>query len=120
MGFNEKDFYFNVFDLNILRILNHKFNKLMYLCDNFDINKINNLLINIIENSDFIINDDEKGEFSKKYSDMRDIDKLSEQIIASEEYINMIDYMNNNFELINEKYESLFRVCNAPFRFVCA
>jgi hypothetical protein len=77
----------------------------MYLCDNFDINKINNLLINIIENSDFLINDDEKGEFSKNYSDMRDDYKLSEKIIASEEYINMIDYMNYNFELIYEKYD---------------
>jgi hypothetical protein len=111
MGFHENEkfldeqFGINEYDLKTLRIINYRFNELMYLCDNFDINKINNLLINIIENSDFLINDDEKGEFSKNYSDMRDAYKLSEKIIASEEYINMIDYMNYNFELIYEKYD---------------
>ena len=104
MGFHDKDSSLNLYDLKTLRIIYYAFNELIYLCDNFDINKINNLLINIIENSDFLINDDEKGGLSNKYSDMRDDDKLSEHIIASEEYVNMIDYMNYNFELINEKY----------------
>ena len=103
MGFH-KDYYFNDRDLNTLRKLYYKFNELIYLCNNFDINSVNNFLINIIENNDFIIKDDKNGVMSNKYSDIRDSDKLSGDIIASDEYNNMINYMNYNFRIIYEKY----------------
>jgi hypothetical protein len=84
--------------------LYYKFNELIYLCDNFDINRINKFLINIIEYEDFHIIDDEFGEFSNGYSDIKDYTKLSQKITNNDEYETMINYMINNIDNINEKY----------------
>jgi hypothetical protein len=84
--------------------LYYKFNELIYLCDNFDINRINKFLINIIEYEDFHIIDDEFGEFSNGYSDIKDYTKLSQKITNNDEYETMINYMISNIENINSKY----------------
>ena len=88
-----------------LTSLYYNYNELIYLCDNFDINRINNFLINIIEYHDFYIDDGDKGELSNGYSDMSDFDKLSNIIIATDDYNNMIDYMNNNLKNLFIKHE---------------
>jgi hypothetical protein len=84
--------------------LYYKFNELIYLCDNFDINRINKFLINIIEYEDFHIIDDEFGEFSIGYSDIKNYTELSQKITNNDEYETMINYMINNIDKINEKY----------------
>jgi hypothetical protein len=108
MGFH-KDSLFNQRDLNTLRKLYYQFNELIYLCNSFDINSINKFLINIIENHDFIIKEDGIGELSNKYSDMSDFNKLSGDIIVSDEYNNMINYMNFNFRMMYTKYEKYLK-----------
>ena len=88
-----------------LLILYNKYTELIYLCDNFDINRINNFLINIIEYHNFYIYNGDKGELSNGYSDMSDIERLSSSIIATDDYTNMITYMKKNFSNIFEKYQ---------------
>jgi len=93
-----------IYKVGDLTKLYNQFNELKYLCDNFDMNRINNFLINIIENYDFYIEDDNNDEFSNGYSNIRDSDKLSGDILAADEYNNMISEMNKNFDKINTKY----------------
>ena len=95
-----------------LTSLYYNYNELIYLCDNFDINRINNFLINIIEYHDFYIDDGDKGELSNGYSDMSDFDKLSNIIIATDDYNNMIDYMNNNLKNLFIKHEKFIEKIN--------
>jgi hypothetical protein len=96
----------------VLTELYNQFNELIYLCDNFDMNRINNFLINIIENHNFYIEDDNNDEFSNGYSNIRDSDKLSGDILAADEYNNMISEMNKNFEKINTKYGKFVKKIN--------
>ena len=95
-----------------LTSLYYNYNELIYLCDNFDINRINNFLINIIEYNDFYIDDGDKGELSNGYSDMSDFDKLSNIIIATDDYNNMIDYMDYNLENLFIKHEKFIENIN--------
>jgi hypothetical protein len=75
------------------------YNELIYLCNNFDIKRINLLLINIIENYDFYIKGDQYN-----YSIVDKTEKLSNEIIKSSDYIKMLDYINENFYKIDVKY----------------
>jgi hypothetical protein len=84
--------------------LSYIFNELIYLCDNFDINRLDKFIISIIENYDFYILEDENDELSNGYSNLEDDYKLSEDILACDEYINMIEYINENFKKMYEKY----------------
>ena len=67
--------------------LSNIFDELIYLCDNFDINRLDMFIINIIENYDFYILEDESNEYSNGYSDLDDYDKLSRDILKTDEYL---------------------------------
>jgi hypothetical protein len=99
MGWSEYKIY-----TDKLAELSNIFNELIYLCDNFDINRLDKFIISIIENYDFYILEDENDELSNGYSDLDDDYKLSEDILACDEYINMIEYINENFKKMYEKY----------------
>ena len=87
-----------------LEELSFIFNELIYLSDNFDIKRLDKFLINIIENYDFYILEDENSENSDGYSDLEDEYKLGIDILETDEYINMIEYINENFTKMYEKY----------------
>ena len=78
--------------------------ELIYLCDNFDIKRLDKFIIDIIENYDFFILEDENSESGDGYSNLDDHVKLSKDILKSYEYIKMIEYINENFSKIYEKY----------------
>jgi len=99
MGWSEYKIY-----TDKLAELSNIFNELIYLSDNFDINRSNKFIISIIENYDFYILEDENDELSNGYSDLDDDYKLSEDILACDEYINMIEYINENFKKMYDKY----------------
>ena len=84
--------------------LSNIFNELIYLCDNFDIRRLDKFIINIIENYDYYILEDESNENSDGYSNIDDYDKLSRDILRTDEYIRMIEFINDNFTKMYEKY----------------
>jgi hypothetical protein len=99
MGWSEYKIY-----TDKLAELTSIFDELIYLTDNFDIKRLNKFLINIIENHDFYILEDENNEYSDGYSDLEDEYKLSRDILETDEYINMMEYINENFLKMYEKY----------------
>jgi hypothetical protein len=70
-------------------------NEIIYLCNNFDITRIHNLFINIIETYNYY--EDGKNKIS-------DTDLLSEEISESPEYQKMKEYIDNNFKKIQDKW----------------
>jgi hypothetical protein len=68
------------------------------LCNNFDITRIHNLFINIIETYNYY--EDGKNKIS-------DTDHLSEEISESPEYQKMKEYIDNNFKKIQDKWVCL-------------
>ena len=99
MGWSEFKIY-----TDKLAELSSIFDELIYLSDKFDIKRLNNFLINIIENHDFYILEDENNEYSDGYSDLEDEYKLSRDILETDEYINMMEYINENFSKMYEQY----------------
>jgi hypothetical protein len=99
MGWSEYKIY-----TDKLAELTSIFDELIYLTDNFDIKRLNKFLINIIENHNFYILEDENNEYSDGYSDLEDEYKLSRDILETDEYINMMEYINENFLKMYEKY----------------
>jgi hypothetical protein len=73
-------------------------NEIIYLCNNFDITRIHNLFINIIETYNYY--EDGKNKIS-------DTDLLSEDIRDSLEYKKMKEYIDNNFKKIQDKWNCL-------------
>jgi len=99
MGWSEFKIY-----TDKLAELSSIFDELIYLSNKFDIKRLNNFLINIIENHDFYILEDENNEYSDGYSDLEDEYKLSRDILETDEYINMMEYINENFSKMYEQY----------------
>ena len=87
-----------------LEELSSIFNELIYLSDNFDIKRLNKFLINIIVNYDYYILENENDGNSDGYSDLDDEYKLATDILETDEYMNMIEYINDNFTKMYEKY----------------
>jgi hypothetical protein len=101
---------YNIYRKDLTNI-SYKFNELIYLCNNFDIKRINLLLINIIENYEFYTDEG--------YSDMLDANELSENIITSTEYVNMEYYINKNFENIYKKYKDYIKeLKNSIYKYI--
>jgi hypothetical protein len=71
-------------------------NEIIYLCNNFDITRIHNLFINIIETYNYY--EDGKNKIS-------DTVHLSEEISESLEYQKMKEYIDNNFKKIQDKWK---------------
>ena len=70
--------------------------EIIFLCNNFDITRIQDLFINIIENYNYY----EKGK-----NETSQTERLGDEISGSAEYIKMKEYIDKNFENIKDKCE---------------
>ena len=70
--------------------------EIIFLCNNFDITRIHDLFINIIENYNYY----EEGK-----NDTSQTERLGDEISKSAEYIKMKEYIDKNFENIKDKCE---------------
>ena len=85
--------------------------EIIFLCNNFDITRIQDLFINIIENYNYY----EEGK-----NDTSQTERLGGEISGSAEYIKMKKYIDTNFKNIEEKCKCFttkledFRIHNLP------
>ena len=82
--------------------INERLDHIIFLCNQFDFERINMLLKKLIVNHDYVAKDINPN--ARKYSDLNSIKKLNEKMLTKGEYTRMIDSMNKKINLINNEF----------------